>query len=150
MNRLEKCELLKSKGYSYDFITGKIFGSTGKEIKRTSHGYISIGFPTLYKGDLKGHHFAFYMTYGNVDFEILDHINQNKIDNRICNLRSVSNKENTWNSKSKGYTWDKRSNKWLSRIMVDNKSKHLGYFNTEEEAKLAYIKGKNKHHILDK
>ena len=69
MTRLEKCELLKSKGYRYDPETGKIFNRYNKEIKRIWGGYIR-----LYNG-LLGHHYAWYITYDNVDFIELDHIN---------------------------------------------------------------------------
>lgn len=43
-------------------------------------------------------------------------------------------------SKYKGVSWYKKSNKWVARIKVDGKDKHLGYFASEEEAALAYNK----------
>lgn len=83
MTRLEKCESLKSKGYTYDPETGKVFGVYGKQIKRkTIDGYVIIRENNLY-----AHHFAWYMVYGNVDFIKLDHRNTNPSDNRISNLR---------------------------------------------------------------
>ena len=38
----------------------------------------------------------------------------------------------------KGYRLDKRDNKWNARIRINGKQISLGYFNTEEEASLAY------------
>ena len=150
MTRLEKCEFLKSKGYTYDPETGKIFGVMGKEIKRKNHyGYICISYPKIYKGDLSGHHFAWFMIYGSVDFEMLDHINQIKDDNRISNLRIVTNQENLFNTNAKGYCWDKRNNNWLSRITFNGKEIFIGRYNTEEEARNAYLIAKEKYHIIN-
>ena len=148
MNRLEKCEILKSKGYTYDPDTGTIFGVKGKEIlSKNSDGYNCIG-SRLFDGSLLGHHFAWYMTYGNLDFEVLDHINRNRLDNRINNLRSITNQENKFNTKSKGISFLKERNKWISRITKNKKTIHLGYFNTEEEARNEYLKAKDKYHKI--
>jgi hypothetical protein len=145
MTRLDKCELLKSKGYTYDPETGKIFGVYGKEIiSQNTKGYIQIK-----RVSLCGHHFAWYMTYGNVDFNVLDHINKNKKDNRISNLRIVTNQQNTFNTNAKGYSYQKDAKrKWRSEIMVDGKSIYLGRFYTEEEAREAYLEAKKKYHII--
>ena len=144
MTRLEKCELLKERRYTYDAETGKIFNRHGKELKRTWGGYIK-----LYNG-LLGHHFAWYITYGNVDFEMLDHINQIKDDNRIVNLRLANSNINQQNKlkTTKGYTWHKNHKKWMSSINVNKKCIHLGYFDTEEEARNAYLNAKSIYHQI--
>jgi hypothetical protein len=143
MTRLEKCEWYKNKGYTYNSETGKIFGIYGKEIiSKSKSGYIHIG------GRLYGHHYAWYMTYGNVDFIELDHINTNPSDNRICNLRISNRNQQTQNRNSKGYYWDKNKNKWRSEIVYYGKRNKLGYFNTEEEARNAYLQAKEKYHII--
>ena len=148
MNRLEKCEILKSKGYTYDPKTGKIFGVYGKEIlSKNNYGYINISSRHI-KGQLRGHHFGWYMTYGNVDFNMLDHINRNKLDNRICNLRIVSIQENNFNTNSNGVSFRENRKKWISRITKDKKTIHLGSFNNEEEAREAYLEAKQKYHII--
>jgi hypothetical protein len=148
MTRLEKCELLKSLGYTYDAETGKIFGMKGKEITRKCNkGYICLT-NQLFKGNLKGHHFAWYMIYDNVDFEMLDHINRIKSDNRIVNLRISNTQKNAFNTNAKGYYFDKSTNRWRSIISIDGKKKHLGRFDTEEEAKEAYLIAKEKYHII--
>ena len=149
MTRLEKCELLKSKGYTYNSETGKIFGVYGKEIiSKDDNGYIRIGGSNHFKGHLLGHHFAWYMFYENVNFEMLDHINRNKIDNKICNLRISNTQKNAFNLNSKGYSWSKNAKKWEAKIMLDGKNIYLCLFNTEEEAKNAYLEAKKKYHLL--
>jgi hypothetical protein len=145
MDRLEKCELLKSKGYTYDPETGKIYGIHKKEITtKDKYGYIHI---TIKGGKLFGHHFAWYMTYGNVDFNLLDHINRVKNDNRISNLRIINHQQNCFNKDSRGYYWDKGRNKWKSQIKLNGKEIHLGRFNTEEEAKASYLEAKKKYQV---
>ena len=143
MTRLEKCELLKSKGYFYNPDTGKIYGSLGKElISKDKDGYIKLRY------NLRSHHFAWYWVYGNSDFKLLDHINQIKDDNRICNLRIVTQQQNKYNTEYKGYSWDKKNNKWQSVIRINGKQTHLGRFNTEEEARNTYLTAKTKYHKI--
>lgn len=78
--------------------------------------------------------------------QIVDHINKDGLDNRRENLRLVDNAQNRMNaskytqgtSQYKGVSYDKRYNKYRAQIKIKKKSKHLGYFDTEEEAALAY------------
>jgi hypothetical protein len=148
MTRLEKCELLKLKGYTYDPENGKIYGTKGQEIVRKCNGYILFGNTRNWKHNTYGHHFAWYWVYGNVDFEMLDHINQNRSDNRISNLRIVTHQENCFNNNYKGYSWDKDRNKWKSQIHISGKTIHLGRYNTEQEARDAYLIAKEKYHTI--
>jgi hypothetical protein len=148
MTRLEKCKILKSKGFTYDPETGKIFGVYGKEYKSKSLGYIYIRGNNNFKGNVLGHHFAWYMTYGHVDFERLDHFNRIKNDNRISNLRILTHQQNLFNTNAKGYGWHKPNQKWLSRIKINGKLIYLGSFNTEEEARQSYVEAKKKYHII--
>lgn len=72
----------------------------------------------------------------------IDHINGIRDDNRIENLRSVSNAENHKNQRLRknnksgalGVYQVKNSNRWLAKITVDNQSMHLGYFDTFDAA----------------
>ena len=143
MTRLEKCEWYKNKGYTYNAENGKIYGIYGKEIiSKSEYGYIHIG------GRLYGHHFAWYMSGKNMDFIELDHENRDRSDNRICNLRITNRLKQSQNRSAKGYYWDKDRNKWRAEIVYDGKRIRLGRFNTEEEARNAYLQAKEKYHII--
>jgi hypothetical protein len=86
--------------------------------------------------------------------EYVDHINGDKIDNRICNLRICTNAENSRNSKKKtggsskykGVTFEKRTGRWVAQIMLNRKNIFLGSFKTEVEAAIQYNKGAIKYH----
>jgi hypothetical protein len=147
MTRLEKCELLKSKGFTYNPETGKIYGTSGKEItNKRNDNYIQLKIKKDKIYFLLAHHYAWYWVYGNVEFEMLDHINRDKSDNRICNLRIVNNSLNSQNQDVKGYCWDKSRNKWVSRISIEGNNINLGRYDTEEEARQAYLSAKLKYH----
>lgn len=79
----------------------------------------------------------------------IDHKNRIRTDNRIENLRVVTNQENCFNRDAKGYSWNKRDKKFQAKIVVNNKQKHLGYFEKEEDARAAYLKAKEKYHIIN-
>lgn len=78
----------------------------------------------------------------------VDHINNDKLDNRKSNLRLCNTSRNHMNmpklnikkatSKYKGVSWNKIRKKWLVIIQIDSKSKYLGYFDSEIEAALTY------------
>ena len=80
------------------------------------------------------------------EYNIIDHINHHKTDNRISNLRWCNNELNNRNaqkykntsSKYKGVSYDKSRNKWTSRITINKIRKSLGSYFTEEEAANAY------------
>ena len=149
MDRLEKCKILKQKGYTYNAETGKIYGIKGNEIIRNNkQGYIQFGNCRNWKHSVYGHHFAWYMTYGNVEFEMLDHINRDKSDNRISNLRMVNHQQNCFNNNYKGYTWDKTRNKWKAQIHINDKTIYLGRYDNEEDARQSYLIAKQKYHII--
>jgi len=78
--------------------------------------------------------------------EFVDHINGDGLDNRRENLRLATNSQNQANSGIrrnnttgyKGVSFHKTLGKWHATIMVKGKKKHLGYFDTPEEAAEAY------------
>lgn len=75
---------------------------------------------------------------------VVDHINNNRLDNRVENLQLVTSRANcskdkkNKTSKYTGVSWDKSRDKWTSRLKVGNKYLYLGRFNNEYEAHLAY------------
>jgi hypothetical protein len=145
MMRLEKCEYLKNKGYTYDPETGNIYGLKGNLITRKDkQGYIKFGTTRKWRYSIYGHHFAWYIIYGNVDFEMLDHINRIKDDNRISNLRISNPSQNGLNKPAMGYCWDKERGKWRASIYLNGKYIFLGRFDNELDAKEVYENYKTK------
>ena len=150
MTREEKCKLAIERGYTYNSETGIIYSRLGKIVKtKQTNGYIYMYLYENQKNiNLLGHHFAWYCFYRNCNTNQIDHINGIRTDNRILNLRNVTSKQNSWNrTKAKGYYWNKHRNKWQAQIK-GNKSINLGYFNTEEEARNAYLAAKEKLHVI--
>ena len=76
---------------------------------------------------------------------VVDHINNNKLDNRLENLRLISNRQNLSRrgGASKYVGVSKFRNKWMSTIRVNGKLEYLGLYQTEENAHRAYIKRLN-------
>lgn len=80
------------------------------------------------------------------DRKVVDHLNHNPLDNRKCNLRVTTSKENRRRSRKpstntsgyKGVHWHIKNNHWAATIKVDGKSIHLGVYSTAKEAALAY------------
>jgi hypothetical protein len=80
--------------------------------------------------------------------DVIDHIDGNPLNNAVANLRITNQSGNGQNHKNvKGYTFQKASEKWMSKITLNYKTIHLGYYNTEEEARQAYLEGKRKYHL---
>ena len=74
---------------------------------------------------------------------VIDHIDNNKLNNNIVNLRIISNRENTTKtrktaSKYFGISYDKSRKKWRAYAKHKGKQKTIGSFNTEIEAAKAY------------
>lgn len=117
---------------------------------KNQYGYIQIIIDrTIYRA----HRLVWLYMYGKFPDRPLDHVNHTRHDNRTCNLREVSNKENCKNmSLSKrnksgvcGVIWDKNREKWSSSIRVNYKLITLGRFSdinqaikAREEAEILY------------
>jgi len=91
---------------------------------------------------LRAHRVAWAIFYGKWP-DRTDHINGVRADNRIVNLRDVTNQENMRNQKKRknntsgatGVSWDKEHNRWLVQIMVESgKNKKVGRFDDFGEA----------------
>lgn len=80
---------------------------------------------------------------------LVDHINRNRLDNRIENLRWVNSSGNSFNRVCKGYAHVKNTNKYRVRIAVGGRKIDGGYFDTIKEAKKKYKKLKKKYHKID-
>tara|TARA_R110002153_G_scaffold258763_1_gene418236 strand:+ start:37 stop:519 length:483 start_codon:yes stop_codon:yes gene_type:complete len=74
---------------------------------------------------------------------VVDHIDNNPLNNRLNNIKIVTTRENTsknrtGSSEYTGVSWRKDYRKWHSQIRINKKAKHLGYFTDELEAAEAY------------
>lgn len=134
--------------------------TTGKILKNNinTYGYLRVG---LYKNDkaktflitrLVGEHFL-----NNFDPLLdIDHIDRNKQNNNINNLRSVSRSDNLRNrnkfggctSKYKGVYFYKQKCKWVAQVINNGKRKYLGCFDNEEEASKKYLDWNNENGFL--
>jgi len=88
---------------------------------------------------------------------MVDHKNQDKLDNRKYNLRKTTKSKNAMNAKLnsnnksgyKGIYWYKQSNKWGAQIMLNYTCYHLGYFDTINDAIRARKVGEQKYHNME-
>ena len=80
----------------------------------------------------------------------IDHVDGNRLNNRIENLQIVTHRANkstcfvkgkeNYSSKYIGVSWYKRDSRWHSQITINGETKFLGYFDSETEAHEAYQK----------
>jgi hypothetical protein len=91
---------------------------------------------------LMAHNLAWLYVYGKLPKNIVDHINGDGTDNRICNLRDVTVTENNRNKKLRsnnktgvcGVYWNKECKKWFSQIRVNTKNIYLGIYESFDDA----------------
>lgn len=162
MNELITQQRLKSL-LSYDKETGGFvwIGSKNRKVKNGSlagsidssgHSQIKVE-----KRSYSAHRLAWLYVYGEWPKMQIDHINGNRTDNRIANLRDVSasinsqNKRNaTSSNKSSGLLgthWHRAANKWAATIKTCGITKHIGLFESKEDAHKAYLHVKRIDHI---
>lgn len=103
------------------------------------------------------HRIIWKMHYGTEPLRHIDHIDGNKLNNRVDNLREATVSENLFNSKIrsdsttgiKGISYDgspKRRKRWRAVIMVDQKFIQVGRFLTKEEAVTALDEARDRLH----
>lgn len=115
-----------------------------------NEGYISI---VALRGRYLAHRLAWFYVHGEWPQDDIDHINGDRSDNRISNLRDVSRSENLQNvatarkSSTHGFIGASRQGgRWKARIKLNGKETHLGLFDTPEEASEAYLRAKAEMH----
>ena len=148
---------------SYDPDTGLFFwrkikggwGKPGKPAGGTNgEGYRQIGIDRRY---YFAHRLAWLYVHGVFPSNCIDHINGDRADNRIANLRAVTVHENNFNVKViraasgfKGVYLDKRTKKkWRAVIKVNGHTTTLGRFDEPEDAHEAYLSAKRILHVID-
>ena len=117
--------------------------------KNHSKGYNYI---KIHRKAVRRHRIIGY-TFLNLDITNtklqIDHIDGDRLNNNIDNLRIVTNQQNQWNqTKAKGYYWSKFHKKWRAVIGIDYKRLYLGYYTSEEEAHQAYVNAKLIYHKI--
>lgn len=121
-------------------------GYAGK-VERVS-GYRRIGINGKYYA---AHRLAWLYIYGDWPDGVIDHLNQDKLDNRIENLRSVTVAQNGRNCKMAknntsgitGVDWHRSSGKWRVRACQDSRRTNLGFYDNIFDAAAAAISARN-------
>lgn len=102
----------------------------------------------------RAHRIAWALFYGVWPDGQIDHINMDRADNRICNLREANNSQNNRNrtvqsnnkSGYKGVFQNKKTAKWCSVLMVNGEKYWGGTHSTAQAAAEAYSELCRKHH----
>ena len=112
----------------------------------TSSGYLNIWIENKYYYAHRVIYKAFHQDWNLYDLLEIDHINRDKTDNRIENLRLVSHQQNQFNKNTKGYTIVKYG--FRAYIYLNGK-KYSKYFKIEEDARNWHLEQKAILHIID-
>ena len=144
--------------FHYDPETGRIrkflkcgAASTRQPDNQKRNGYRYVEFK---KQRFAAHRLAWLLHYGEWPEGILDHINRDRCDNRITNLRVATVSENAHNanlrkdntSGHRGVGWHKKQNAWQVRIRVNGKHVWLGVFEDINDAIAARDEAEKIHH----
>jgi hypothetical protein len=122
----------------------------GDEAGYTQHGYRNI---VISGKTYKAHRLAWLYVYGVWPEQCIDHINGDRGDNRISNLRCATISENSQNqrkakkSNKTGFLGvSPRGRRFKAQISVSGNLKVIGIFDTPEEAHFAYVQRKREIH----
>lgn len=117
-----------------------------------AQGYINIGIGGALH---KAHRLVWVFINGAIPEGLqVDHINRDRADNRIGNLRLATPGQNRQNAKLrddnrtrlKGVDFNRKAGNWRARISCDGRTRHLGFFSTPEEAHTAYKRAADELH----
>lgn len=140
----------------FEYKDGKLYNKTtrcNRAMKGAESGYKRVdGYRAVRIARILylSHRLIYTMHNGDIEKGLfIDHIDGDKTNNRIDNLRVVTNQENTFNSSAKGYCWNKDGQYYQAEIMVGGKRKRLGTFSLEEDAAEAYRIAKKELHIIE-
>lgn len=154
--RSRSCEITYEAAvehFYYEVETGKVISKKTIPYSKTKIGQI-MGYRTPQghlSTEFKGkaifiHRLAWLLSFGCLpEGKEIDHINGVRDDNRLCNLRAVTRRENCQNrverrnGKLVGAFFRPENGKWCSKAKANNKAVYLGMFDTEIDAHLAYV-----------
>ena len=121
--------------------------------KTTKDGYLAI---RLRKHLYPAHRVAWMHYHGEEPVGyVIDHINGDRLDNSIKNLRKATLKENAQNTRKRVGTVSKykgvarHEGRWIAYIEVDGKRDYLGAYDTEQDAAMARIKAERERGWID-
>lgn len=150
-------EYLKSILY-YNLDTG-IFTWKFNKSKRVKAGYSAGWLCDGYRNieinnkQYKTHRLAWLYVNGEIPTNLIDHIDGNRSNNKIFNLREATYQTNSENYRTpktnksgiKNVSWYKNLNKWVVSISIKKIKKTIGYFDDLEFAELVAIEARNKY-----
>lgn len=119
-----------------------------KNVGYLARGYIGI---KINGKKYMAHRLAWLYMYGEFPKLHIDHINGNRLDNRISNLRLATNSQNMQNQKKGrkdnktgflGVYFCNHRKKYIAKIVINHKRIELGKFDNKEDAGEAYLKAK--------
>jgi hypothetical protein len=119
---------------------------------RKQDGYIQV---TYQKRCYQAHRIAWAITHGEWP-NVVDHINGDRADNRLANLREVTVHENMQNQRRAhrsnksagilGVHFYSRTGRWRATNWANGRNRFLGYYATADEASAVYLKAKRELH----
>lgn len=133
---------------SFDSETGELRWLKGITRGRVAGGPNDRGYLRVMVGQAsyKAHRLAWMLHYGSWPNGVVDHINQDKADNRIANLRVLTDAENKQNQSGPRVHSKTRirgvrvgcGGKFIASIGINGKVRHLGTFLSARDAEIAY------------
>lgn len=123
-------------------------GQLAGHVKTTGYTAVRIN-----NKEYKAHRIIYLLHHGSLP-DYIDHIDGNRSNNKIENLRPATINQNNWNSKRpsqntsglKGVCWNKRHKKWFARVQINGKQLFIGYFNNLSDAETAIRNARESHH----
>jgi hypothetical protein len=145
---------------SYDPLSGALVWLVGRSNAvagslagtETSHGYMAVG---IDGEKFRVHRVVWALVHGAWPLQTIDHIDGDRCNNKLSNLRCVSQAVNMQNMRKPsarntsgllGVYWSGRRGGWMASISIGGKQKRWGPYKMQERAHEAYVAGKRKYH----
>ena len=105
----------------------------------------------------RAHRLAWLLYYQRWPKNQIDHIDHNPSNNKLNNIREVTASENLRNQSLSirnksgvcGVGWHKKRRKWVAEVKLEQKTRHLGYFDNLEEAATARAEANKRYNFHD-
>lgn len=130
---------------------GRPEGSVAGSLKSNGYIYLSVDGKRVL-----AHRAAWFMVHGEIPEFDIDHIDGDRTNNRIANLRKATRAENMQNERKArannlssgllGVSFSKAAGRWMAGIRIAGRRKYLGLFDTPELAHQAYLNAKRANH----